>query len=178
MEHQDVFAELSRRANDALENVENLEAFPRYRQVIQICEKPWFSNYISWTVFAEGETKLNPIVRQLTWKRLEDVERFRNPLEGLRKGWTPQPTLEIEEVFLKQEKFSDLMVEGATISIPLVDIKTPLGLDGTSYILQVTNHFGGFRLNWWSDGPQEWHQMIQWAHKLRKFFVEVLGEKE
>ncbi len=159
---------------DALENMNIRDTYPRAHAVIQLWMYPAFSDFVSWTVFADKD-HTNPIVKQVIWNKLFDIQRFTDPLEGLKKGWHTAPIMSVEEALLRSDEFAARLKNGQSIRVALLTEKSPWGLDGTSYGLWYKHFYADFRLKWWADGPQEWRELTTWASDMRTYLSQAFA---
>lgn len=168
------FRLLEEKAHHALEYVATPKSAPPF-WVLQLCAYPAFGDAHSYTIFAEKDYA-RPLLRHTHWKRVYDRQRFLDPMMGLREGWHTEPTLAVNDVTLAEPPFAALMKKGQQIHIPLIGVETEFGLDGEHFSLQMPNFWGGFRLNWWGDGPPEWRELTAWVHELEAFLSQAVGE--
>lgn len=143
----------------------NLE-YPNSPQ-FRIYQLPSFNKWTAWTVFHNSENKRTVTVKRLTWRQDIDNQRSHDTPPWL---FSDKPTLEESQVDLSLDKFDMLMQEGMGISISVVNITRPFGLDGTPYgFIQKDVH-----LKWWESGPKEWKFFTEWVTKMIEFFEDTI----
>jgi hypothetical protein len=123
---QDEFAHVEKEANSLLRG-ENILTPLACQYRINIIHMPSFEDWQSWVIFQE-ETQVT--VWHIHWRRLFDLERFFQPMSGLKYGWHQTPTYEIKKLMLlTKEEFEPFL------PIPK-DAPSPKAmLDGTQWYI-------------------------------------------
>ena len=133
--------------------------------IFQLWHYPSFAAWKSWTVYSRGSAPAD-VVRRATWKQHTDLEAMNNPLQvAIRLGST-DPTIEIIDAPLDEEKVECWLHELSRIRIPLVQNHS-IGCDGESFGIRCGDSFQGMKFNWWSGGPEEWTELIQFCERVR-----------
>jgi hypothetical protein len=107
-----------------------------------------------------------------SWAVIQDAKNFflrRVTLEQ-RHPFTPERATYGAEVPLQSSVFNALATELRAIELaPFIAVST-LGIDGTSYGVEVGGFALSTRLSWWETPPQNWASLEQWhAHAVAQF---------
>lgn len=178
-------AELESRAFWALEHlgqVEPREAVDRLQQMLRLWQYPAFDQYSAWAVFIPRREALvdetRVLIREVTWDRPHDLQRFANPLEWLKQGYRTPPLLHVQDVKIAYSRISALLGDLARLPVQVVAVQTLIGLDGEEFGFEYSASFLiRARLEWWCDGPTEWRAFIDCVARLRETLQQsVSGE--
>jgi hypothetical protein len=168
-------AELEQKALQILENPGLLpkdETTGQFIPTLHLWISPSFTPEIHW-VFYKPRLNLNPQpkprIRQLIWKRQDDLRRLFDPLVGLKEGFHTEPTFEIKTVEIAPEKFKEIHDELARIHFPAFVKDEILGLDGVHFGVQTLGFYHSARVSWWSSYPKEWQELVVWYEEMREF---------
>lgn len=133
---------------------------------------PAFSDAISLTVYYKHGIHMVkrtnpesiPFVKEVRWvKSSKDIGKHHTTREAA----------------LSQVIFLGLLQQGSQIQIPIINTPFSLGLDGTSFGLEMPGHgFGSYRLTWWSNGPEVWKPLTTWFHEMVEFLTQALDHPE
>lgn len=133
--------------------------------VVVLWHFPAFGDFRSWSLIKKSNAGL---LREATWRRLADVNRFHDPLQGLAKGLSTQPTIEIKDERLGSDllKVVNDGLDELAKQIFVMPKSNAIGLDGEIFGVHCE------RLNpetaeWWCNGPSEWKRLIEWATETR-----------
>lgn len=177
MERHHVFAQLQANAINALEQASQEPPASGLSVSIQLLAYPSFGSYRSWTIFADRNRE-RIMARQITWDMLGDLERFTNPLEGLKQGWQDEPAIAQIEQNVSAKELTPRLDALSRIKLPL-NHKPTIGIDGTTYGLQMPGYGSSIHLTWWVKGPDAWHELTTWAADTRAFLSRIFaGDSE
>lgn len=140
---------------------------------IRLWHEPAFHPSQSWAIFQRRGRVGTPTlfkIRSIVWHRLVDYRRFCEPLEGLAKGWNPQPTIEVRDAPLDAEEFEKRIASLREIPFPPL-ARQPCVLDGECFGVALE----GINLEWWCDGPESWQPFVQQVAELRQWLNDVLA---
>lgn len=191
MEHRPKeIAQLQARAREALEHLDRLE--PRapvqhLRQLLHLWHDPAFGTPTAWAVFEHVQLPSDPqghrlptwmVVREATWDRAHDGERFTNPLQGVREGFSAPPTIRVRDGRIAQRVITSWLREVRQLPIVLLGITGPFGLDGASWGIEVgdADAFLQVRLQWWGSGPRQWAPLTQAIARLHTLLAGAVAQ--
>lgn len=169
---QQEFLETERRA---LEYLRDATAIPSATLLDGYCLRfrlwhyPAFEVYRSWSVFASRRDQV--LVRQVTWDRLHDCQRLRDPLLGLQEGFHTYPKIELRDRRLESAAFAARFAEAQRLSLPIVGRDRGVCLDGA--MLGYEEHDGSPRVQWCCDGPAEWREFTTWAGEMMRWLLDT-----
>jgi hypothetical protein len=144
-----------------------------YRLRFRLWHYPAFDAYRSWSVF-ELSRRREPaslLVRQVTWDRLHDCQRLRNPLLGLQEGFHSHPKIEVRDRPLDASELAARLAAAHSVSVPIVGRDRGITLDGVTFGYEEED--GSPRLEWWCDGPAEWREFTTWAREMMQWLHET-----
>lgn len=118
---------------------------------LRLWHYPSFGVHRSWSVCKD-------VIHSLRWDRPRDIKLRSDPLEGIRRGHTTQPSLERKSIPLTQDRYDQLLHSLTLIQIPLLTQRT-ICLDGESCGLEL---YGHFRLQWDSAWDEDWEPLVAW----------------
>jgi len=143
--------------------------------LLRLWHYPSFSRSSSWLVFLpHARRDETPVVVESVWNRQFDTERLLIPLEGLKHGFSTEPTISIRRGELDAGELSARVASLRRIVLPpfLEDDIVPL--DGDTFGVETYESKAAARLVWWSEWHEEWGPLVSWAESLRRFLVESL----
>jgi hypothetical protein len=181
-------AQLQARAREALEQLDQLE--PRapvqhLRQLLRLWHDPAFGNPTAWAVFehvrlpSDRQGHRLPtwmMVREATWDRAHDGERFTNPLQGVREGFSAPPTIRVRDGRIAQRSVTSWLREVRQLPIAILGLRGPVGLDGESWGIEVGDAFLQVRLQWWGAGPRQWVPVTQAIARLHTLLAGAVAQ--
>ncbi|HEX2621226.1 MAG TPA: hypothetical protein VHL11_13795 [Phototrophicaceae bacterium] len=140
---------------------------------VYISMSPSFASHVSWTIFSD-ETATSFVLRRIEWNKPFDLQRFRNPMVGLKYGWHTAPAISSQIAELSQETIQTFIDEAQnmTISEPT---NRGITLDGTRWSIFVDKAFNN-KVKSWNTEPPEWKALIEWTSRLIRFiddFTEI-----
>src|SRR5262249_43449368 len=108
------------------------ETVNQLRPYCRLWHYPSFGVYKSWLVFVPYKEKNLGLtmVRQVFWNRPGDFERFTNPFEGLKRGLSINPTIDVTDATVKLEDLFQELSLLKDICIPISGFAQHIGLDG------------------------------------------------
>jgi hypothetical protein len=167
------FAELSARAEELLERPD--VRLPHHRQLLRLWHYPSFSRFSSWLVYLpHARRDETPVVLESVWNRQFDAERLLTPMEGLRHGFSTEPTISNRRAELPAEELSARVESLRRIVVPPFLEDGTVGLDGDLFGIETYSSKTAVRLRWWTMFYEEWGPLVSWAEAMRSFLVESL----
>lgn len=155
-EQQEEYLRLSETALDALNSVAESGSF---LHVFSFWCLPAFRDQSRTTLYTprRPESGKLPFFSVTTWKRTEDLEKLRDPVERLRHPKELKPTIEHSNKVLDTVFASQVIEDLSAISLPsLRPTETVLGLDGVGYRFSFDQGYFSLDLSWWCDRPKAW----------------------
>ena len=151
-----------RRALEYPDQQEPQEVLRSFLPHLRLWHYPAFGSYISWTIYRPRVGSEPWMARQVQWNRSHDLQRFSNPLEGVRRGFRTPPTLIIQDLQMSSDRLRPYLQDLAQIPLLIIDAKEHLRVDGASHGVEIFQQFlSHARMEWWGDGPQEWQTFIK-----------------
>jgi hypothetical protein len=83
-----------------------------------------------------------------------------------------EDAIEIGTFLLERARTETLLTRLRASRIVALPTDYPSGLDGTSFELQIADHFVDIRLRWWEAGPGLWHPVVSGMQELLSFLKE------
>jgi hypothetical protein len=173
-------------AQRALEHPDLLE--PRAsHQVLRLWRDPAFGNPTTWAVYelqagasSSRSSHLSPqlVLRAVTWDRRHDLERFADPLQGIREGFSAPPTMHLRDGQIARKPVDSWLEEVRQMSIPVLGVVPSKGLDGEFWGIEVDQPFLLVRLQWWEEGPTEWAPFTQAVVRLQQLLADACQVEE
>src|SRR5262245_49200461 len=111
-QRQQEFRETEQRALEYLRDTTSIPSAPPldgYCLRFRLWHYPAFDVCRSWSVF--GSRRDQVLVRQVTWDRLHDCQRLRDPLVGLQEGFHTYPKIELRDRLLESNAFAGRFAE-------------------------------------------------------------------
>jgi hypothetical protein len=160
------FAELVRKATLALaEDIEIEQAYEANSASVDFRDS--FGDQIVWGLFSDAEESAF-IVRRIHWHKAFDIQRFRDPMMGIKYGFHTDPTLTIQMASLDVDEISALLKEARD----MVDVNfnkalpmSSVNLDGRRWWVFVTDAFGWKAHMWTTDEPLI-PEISNWTERL------------
>jgi len=121
---------------------------------------PSFTDCSAWSLFRKKDSFH---IQTITWRQSVDARRLSDPLEGVRLGILPAPTL--EERFAPTDSAwctSQLQKLAAIHLNPFVPAGS-ICLDGESFGVHIPYKVD---LEWCCSGPSDWQELISWTHEF------------
>ncbi len=178
-------AELTARAHHILEHAEQLEpreVMSNFCPLLRLWHYPTFFDHKSWTIFCPIRSKRgngSVPIREVVWVRKHDLPYLLDPLERIRQGVRPFPTIEVRDARVPARELYLLLAALAEAPVPVGGIKARWGLDGEMFgFANCESDFLSVRLEWWGDGPDEWRIFTQAVARLRKALQQGFSETE
>jgi hypothetical protein len=137
---------------------------------------PAFGDYHSWSVCTFRKRHDQPpqrLARQITWRRLSDVQRFTNPLTGLAEGFNRWPSIEVRDGFVHEEEVESRLEELTRIVIPVLPAERVMGTDRETFGFALEPEV---RFEWWCEGPDAWKPLTGWTSETRDWLTKVCGK--
>jgi hypothetical protein len=175
VEHRErEFGELSARAEELLERPD--VRLPHHRQLLRLWHYPSFSRHASWLVYLpHARRDETPVVVESVWDRQFDTKRLLEPLEGLKHGFSTEPTISSRRGELPAEELRARVSSLRRIVVPPFLEDGTVGLDGDLFGVETYSSKTIVRLSWWTMCYEEWEPLISWAEAMRSFLVGSLG---
>jgi len=176
---EELWDHLAARACRLLEHARELEPRAQVRHfgsVLRLWHHPADGPQTAWTVLAPGkraEPAATPRVREVVWDQPADHRRLFAAEAG---ALSDRPTLHLREADLPAGELERLLNAGRELSVPLVRVKGPAGLDGEYFGLETYEVSPSVRVQWWCDGPVEWRHFTGWVAQLRAYLVDRLSQ--
>jgi len=142
---------------------------PGYVREVQALVLPSFDDSRAYELMLGNETANSPLVVRTTWRKLADLEKFRNPVVRLGHGVGVrlQPTIEEVDVNLATGLVSKLLSRASALAVPPHIRNSPVGVNGTSYELAFGRTFVQARFKWWCDAPSGWAQLAALSREIQ-----------
>jgi len=175
VEHRErEFGELSARAAELLERPD--VRLPHHAALLRLWHYPSFSRFSSWLVYLPHARRDEaPVVIESVWDRRFDAARFSGPTEGLKHGFSTEPTMAVRRGELPAEELSGRVASLRRIVVPPFLDDGAIVLDGDAFGVETYASKTAARLSWWSSWYEEWRPLVSWADSMRSFLVESLG---
>lgn len=155
-EQQQEYARITAAARRELSLVAESGSF---LQVFSFWRLPAFHDQVRTTLYTPrrpGSVK-DSFVSITTWKRSEDFDKLRDPVERLRHPKVLQPTIEESSSTVDAATVAQVIADLAAVSLPSVcPADQVLGLDGVAYRFAFSRGFFSLDLSWWCDQPGVW----------------------
>jgi hypothetical protein len=155
-EQQQEYTRLTEAAGHELNSVAESGSF---LQVFSFWFLPAFHDQVRTTLYTPrrpGAGK-DPFVSITTWKRSEDVDKLRDPVERLRHPKDLQPTIEESSTIIDAETVAQIIADLSAVSLPSIrPAEGVLGLDGVGYRFSFSQGYFSLDLSWWCDHPSVW----------------------
>lgn len=164
------FSELSARAQGYLERLK--VHLPHHNLLLRLWHYPSFGRHISWLVHSplpQYQKSDSPLVLEAVWDQLFDSQRFSDPLEGLKHGFSLEPTVFLRQAELRPDELELKLAKLREMLLPVSLDDGSVGLDGESFGVETFGFKASVRLVWWSEGYREWKSLVDWAADMRTF---------
>jgi hypothetical protein len=165
MEHEKEWWDLHRKAYRVLEQSDILPQRTLIARGFAPCFRLWrhpsFEAHFAWHVYRNDDSSEFGIER-LIWDLPGDSERFGDPLQGLKHGFHPEPTLKREVIYLAAEILSPSCRRLQRLRLSPVLREPICCFDGERRGIAVGDYWDEIRVSWWGDGPAEWRAVVQW----------------
>lgn len=171
-EQHDEWSTLERSARDALNAgnwVVRLGMFPSFSEAWMIGIKPYNRRRPDRT----RDVGLEVCCRM--WRRHEDAEKLRTPVERLRHPRPLAPTIQSTAATIEREQVDRIEASLEHIRIPVLPSLEVVGLDGTTYELAARGSMHGSEFQWWSHPPEAWSPLVEWWKGTWATLLDVLA---
>lgn len=136
---------------------QNIRGLQRKFQIIML---PTFDDVIGWEVCLDSLRSDKPYSALFTnWKKRDDLEKFRTPVEKLKYLNRLSPTIEFHRFELEKHFAETIIDQFKSISVPAFIESQHFGLDGTSYEVNIGSHWATLQFHWWESPPKVWQQI-------------------
>jgi hypothetical protein len=168
VEQQDEWRDLRGRAEFALRRgVQLRRRGCRTERLAQILVMPSFSSWSSSEVFRVASDEQEEfIASRMTWDLGSDAARLATPVERLRHPRALEPTLLRSQHPLPHDAGSKIVTDASSLQVLLAPRQRVMGLDGTSYLLTLGDHFAELSVRWWERPPDNWAAVGNFAASL------------
>jgi hypothetical protein len=106
-------------------------------------------------------------LQRLIWRQSVDARRLSDPLEGVRLGILPEPTLEEHFEPADSAWCTSQLHKLASIRCRPFVPEGSIGLDGEMFGVHIPHQVD---LEWWCSGPSDWRELISWTHEFIAHF--------
>ena len=150
---------------------------------MRVWHYPAFGDYQSWTAMVSpGRPRddARPMVRQITWRRIDDRRRFIDPLEGLKRGFYTRPSLEVVDAYMALADWRVLMSGVRDVDVPLFERDDRVILDGDWFGVIGYGPVCPCK-EWEGKGPEGWKAFTRWIADIRGFLkgcIEAAGKPD
>lgn len=170
MTPREKYRDLERRAVALLRRPSEASgSFPLARPELRLVlwRHPSFEPCQSWSLIEEKAVEDLRLLRRVTWNRAADYGRAADPVRqaGFMVEEDSSPTLEVVDVRVSATFLARTMDAVEVLDTPAVPGRSGLGLDGVVNGLAIEDR--GVELEWWCEGPPEWHSFTDGVEQLR-----------
>lgn len=145
------------RAN-ATETLRNNSFHPKNTiKFLQLLILPSFTASSSFEILKVWNQPNEYIFLQNQWNLEADLEKFRTPIERLKYPPRLSPTIENISQPASNEFIQKLLVGLEAIRLPLQSQSKTMGLDGTTFELNLYGNSWSVSYCWWDKPPAEWN---------------------
>jgi hypothetical protein len=127
-----------------------------YTALLQFAVFPSFENSWSWDIFRQVRGD-DVAVWKTIWRFDRDVDAFSSPVERQKHPRPFKPTVKVFRLDVSPASAVQIVEEFYDLSIPIHAPDSSMGLDGTSYELQIGAPFCACRFKWWERVPRSWN---------------------
>jgi hypothetical protein len=110
-----------------------------------------------------------------TWRYSIDSAKLETPIERLKHPRPLLPTIDTQSARIEKLQVDSLIASLSQIRVPVHPLDASMGLDGTSFELQIGDHFCGSEFHWWSAYSGEWKPLIDWWLSAWNALADVLS---
>jgi hypothetical protein len=174
-QRQNEFAEVAARAEEYLEHPR--VHLPHHNSLLRLWHHPSFGRHISWLIYyplPRYRRSDSPLVLEAAWDRPFDSQRFSHPLDGLRHGFSLEPTVSLRQAEIPPDELEVKLANLRTIVLPVSVDDGSIGLDGESFGVETHGFNAAMRLVWWCEGRRGWAPLADWAADMRRFLSACL----
>ena len=154
----------------------------RYLPILRLWHSPSFSANKSWCIYkatGAGSARYNSAVVETCWDAPSDSKRMMmDPLEGLKSGFKPDPTLTTRFAPFDLDRYSALLEMRNVMSLALSAEHNSVYLDGEVWGFENFESSQGSRLQWRGDGPSDWQPLVKAFHNLLSVAQSALEAKD
>lgn len=149
------------RALALLEAPETYPVLPRRKctRLLRVWVYPSFKPSASWSVIQEGRKFF---VRRVVWDQVQTVDS--------------EPVTYGAESPVEEERFRELLSELRAMLVTPFALASTMGIDGTSYGIDVGGFSVSGRMSWWGKPPIEWVPLQEWHARAIELFESFLPE--
>jgi hypothetical protein len=160
-----------------------LPTLPRtdYATILRLWHSPAFHANKSWCVYQPtgvNSSRYKSAVVETCWDAPGDYKRMSDPLEGLKSGFLPEPTMMMRFTAFDFTDYSELLSQKHSMALAIVSRPECAGCDGEVWGFENFDYFQGLRLQWWCEGPGDWQPLVKSFHKLLAAIQEALEVKD
>jgi hypothetical protein len=173
---------LEAQAQRLLEHAKEIEprdVVRRYGSVLRVWHFPAFAPQVTWTILEPGrKTPANApfLVREVTWDNAADRRWLYDPGRELGQEIVNRPHISLREAVLPADELEKHLRTGAALAVPLLGMPRLGGLDGEFWGLETYAFSPNVRVQWFCDGPTEWHHFTSWVAEVRAFLIRCLEQ--
>jgi hypothetical protein len=129
-----------------------------YTELLQYAVFPSFENPWSWDILQKTHGD-DVAVWKTTWRFDIDNVAFSSPIERLKHPRPFKPTVESLRLDVDHQSACEVLERFYGLSVPMHASGHLIGLDGTSYELQIGSSFCACHLKWWVEIPKTWESI-------------------
>ena len=149
------------------------------QRLFQVISLPAFNNVIGWEVCLDSLKPDKTCWALCTqWHQITDLEKFRTPVETLKYLNRLSPTIEFHQFVVEKFFFESTLERFRSLSVPAFIKAERFGLDGTSYEVNLGDHWAGLRFNWWETPPEPWRQLGEITFEALEKLNRLLAQSE
>lgn len=174
-QRQEKFHQLSSRAIEWLEHPSiNI---PHQTLRLRLWHYPSHYSHAAWFIYTPvpryQECEV-PLVYERVWDYPFDAQRFREPMKGLKHGFSPEPTVSSKQTKISAEALALRLASLEKVVIPTYVDDGVVGVDGERCGVETYDFSSSVCLSWWGDGPETWQPIVEWAAEMRQFLKAYL----
>lgn len=165
------FTKLRERAAEGLERP--AVHLPHHELVVRLWHYPSFDRYTSWLVYSPLPQKdANAIGVRAVWEQAFDAHRFIDPLDGLKHGFSSEPSMSLQQVDLSREELEPRLNALGRITPNAFIDDSGVAVDGASFGIETAG-----RSFTWRDDSSESNLLIEWCREFRDFLQAYFERK-
>jgi len=152
----------------------NIDRLPRRGlPCVVVYHLPSFIDCCAWSLFRKRDSfSLQTVI----WRQSVDARRLSDPLEGVRLGILPAPTLEEHFEPVDSTWCTSQLQKLASIRCSPFIPEGSIGIDGEMFGVHIPYKVD---LEWWCSGPADWGELISWTHEfIAQFRRSAKGEPD
>jgi len=141
-----------------------------YTELLQYAVFPSFENPWSWDILSKTHGD-DVAVWKTIWRFDIDKVAFSSPIERLKHPRPFSPTVESFRLEVDHKLALEVVERFYVLDVPIHAPDHLMGLDGTSYELQIGSSFCACHLNWWAEIPKTWETIENPICELEEFLA-------